>query len=252
MKVTTLNVNGLRSAERRGFRDWLARTQPDVLCLQEIRADESAVAPDLWNPPGYRAAWHPARKKGYAGTAVWARSEGARFTTGCGHARGQEEGRLVGAHLDGLDVWSLYMPSGSSSPEAQAWKDQYMEHMLPWFRRVVQSGRPALVCGDINIAHTPMDIRNAKENAKKSGFMAHERAWLDALVEMGWRDLFREANPTSQAYSWWSQRGGSFERDVGWRIDHIWATPGVAVERVDIERDASLSDHAPVTARIRE
>ncbi|MFZ5482415.1 MAG: exodeoxyribonuclease III [Myxococcota bacterium] len=251
MKVTTLNVNGLRSAERRGFRKWLARSKPDVLCLQEVRADESCVEPALWKPRGWRVAWHPAQKKGYAGTAVWARDKGARFTVGCGHPRGQEEGRLVGAHLEGIDVWSLYMPSGSSGPERQAWKYEYMEHVYPWLARVIASGRPTLVCGDVNIAHTPKDIRNARSNEKNSGFLPDERAWLDKLVAMGWRDLFREANPTLEAYSWWSNRGQAREHDVGWRIDHIWATPGVVVEKVVIEREADLSDHAPVSAWVR-
>ena len=247
MKITTLNVNGLRSAERRGFRTWLTRSQPDVLCLQEVRADAEVLAPDLHSPPGWKVAWHFAEKKGYAGTAVWARGEGT-FTVGCGHVRGLAEGRLTGVHLDGLDVWSLYMPSGSSGPERQAWKLAYMDHIFPWMQGILASGRPTLICGDINIAHTPMDIKNAKSNAKNSGFLPEERAWLDRLVAMGWRDVFRECNPTSQAYSWWSNRGAAREKDVGWRIDHIWATPGVPVTRVEIERDADLSDHAPVSA----
>lgn len=248
MRITTLNVNGLRSAERKGFSDWLARAAPDVLCLQEVRADEPTAGPALWRPAGWQVAWHPAEKKGYSGTAVWARDPGARFTVGNGHPRGEAEGRAVGAHLPGLDVWSLYMPSGSSGPDRQAWKLEYMDHVLPWMESLLRSGRPTLVCGDINIAHTPMDIKNAKGNAKNSGFLPEERAWLDALVRLGWRDLFREANPSSQAYSWWSQRGQARAKDVGWRIDHIWATPGVKVRAVHIERDAALSDHAPVHA----
>lgn len=252
MRITTLNCNGLRAATKRGFADWLGRSQPDVLCLQEVRAHEADLPAELWSPPGYEARWHPAEKRGYSGTAVWARGRaGARFTAGTGHPRGDSEGRVVGVHLPELDVWSVYLPSGSSGPERQAWKFEYLEHIQPWLARVLASGRPALVCGDLNIAHTPLDIRNAKSNQKNSGFLPEERAWLDGMVASGWRDIFREVNPTSQAYSWWSQRGNARANDVGWRIDHIWATPGVQVERVWIEREATLSDHAPVHAELK-
>ena len=252
VRVTTLNVNGLRSAHRRGFAAWIERTKPDVLCLQEVRATEADVPPEAWKPEGYRAHWSPAQKLGYSGTAVWARAKrGVRFSTGTGHSRGDAEGRIAGAHLPALDVYSVYLPSGSSGPDRQAWKEEYMDHLFPWMEALIRSGRPAMVCGDINIAHTAMDIKNAKGNAKNSGFLPHERAWLDRVVALGWRDVFREANPTSQAYSWWSQRGQARANDVGWRIDHIWATPGIEVRSVTIERNANLSDHAPVTADIR-
>jgi exodeoxyribonuclease-3 len=262
MKITTLNANGLRSADRRGFRDWLRKSRPDVLCLQEIRATPDVLEPELASPRGWATAWNPAAQKGYSGTAVWARTglvggkAKARFTLGNGHGRGEEEGRVVGMHLPAtpergaLDVWSLYMPSGSSGPERQAWKYEYMEHIRPWMLSLLTSGRPALVCGDINIAHTPMDIRNARQNEGNSGFLPAERAWMTGLLEAGWRDLFREANPTLVAYSWWSNRGRARENDVGWRIDYVLATPGVTVRSVTIERDADLSDHAPVSAEV--
>ena len=251
MRITTLNVNGLRSADRKGFRTWLNAANPDVLCLQEVRADAESLEPALWTPEGWSVRWNPAEKKGYSGTAVWTKAGAeARFTVGTGHARGDLEGRAVGVHLPKLDVWSIYMPSGSRGPDRQAWKFEYMDHIFPWFQAILASGRPALVCGDINIAHTAMDIKNAKSNAKNSGFLPEERAWLDQLKGMGWRDVFREANPTSQAYSWWSARGQARANDVGWRIDHIWATPGVRVNAVSIERAAGLSDHAPVHADI--
>jgi exodeoxyribonuclease-3 len=249
MKITTLNVNGLRSADRRGFRDWLTRAAPDVLCLQEVRADQDVLDPALWAPPGWTCGWHPAEKKGYSGTSVWVRApEIARFTVGSGHARGDAEGRIVGAHLAGIDVWSVYLPSGSSGPERQAWKFEYMDHMWAWLADRLASGRPTIVCGDINIAHTPMDIKNARPNEKNSGFLPEERAWLTRLFATGWQDAFRVANPTSVAYSWWSSRGNAYANDVGWRIDSLFATPDVRVVASGIERDALLSDHAPVHA----
>lgn len=251
LTITTLNVNGLRSADRRGFRDWLARAQPDVLCLQEVRADQAALDPALWAPPGWRVAWNVAEQKGYSGTAVWVRDAfPASFTVGTGHARGDLEGRVTGAHLAGLDVWSLYMPSGSSGPERQAWKYAYMDHMWGWLAERRASGRPTLVCGDINIAHTAMDIKNAKPNEKNSGFLPDERAWMTRLFAGGWQDVFRVANPKTVAYSWWSNRGQARANDVGWRIDYLFATPDVRVLASDIDRGASLSDHAPVSARV--
>lgn len=252
MKITTLNVNGLRSADRRGFRDWLARAEPDVLCLQEIRADQASLEPELWAPPGWRCAWNPAQQKGYSGTAVWVRdAHPATFTIGTGHARGDAEGRVAGAHLADLDVWSLYMPSGSSGPDRQAWKFEYMEHIAGWLAARLVSGRPTLVCGDINIAHTAMDIKNAKGNAKNSGFLPEERAWMTTLCAGGWQDAFRVANPETVAYSWWSNRGQARANDVGWRIDYVLASPNVVIRESMIERHASLSDHAPVSASVR-
>ena len=258
LKITTLNLNGLRSADRRGLRTWLSRSRPDILCLQEIRCDEAASDPALWRPRGWNVVWHPAKQKGYAGTAVWARPkahpekrrEEIRFTTGNGHARGDEEGRVSGVHLPDFDVWSLYMPSGSSGPERQKWKFEYMEHAWQWLDGIRRSGRPALVCGDINIAHRPIDLKNWRSNQKNSGFLPDERAWMDRLLATGWRDVFRELNPDLAAYSWWSNRGRARENNVGWRIDYVLATPGVNVVRAKIERTAGLSDHAPVSVWI--
>jgi len=247
MKVTSLNLNGLRSAERRGLRRWLARAKPDVLCLQEIRCDAECAPPSLWRPRGWSVAWHPAAQKGYAGTGVWARRRDVHFSIGNGHPRGDAEGRAVGVHLPGLDVWSVYMPSGSSGPERQAWKYEYMAHLGAWMARLSASGRPALVCGDWNLAHRPIDLKNWRANQKHSGFLPDERAWLDRQLSAGWRDVFRELYPERVAYTWWSNRGRAREKDVGWRLDYFLATPGVHVTDVVIERHAGLSDHAPVS-----
>jgi exodeoxyribonuclease-3 len=248
VKVTTVNLNGLRSAERRGFKRWLRKSQPDVLCLQEIRCTPDVAPPALWKPRGWKVHWNPAQKKGYAGTAVWTRNAPTSHTIGCGHGRGDAEGRVTGVHLEGIDVWSMYLPSGSAGPERQAWKVEFMEHVLPWLRARLASGRPTLVCGDLNIAHRPIDLKNWRANQKYSGFLPEERAWLDGVFAEGWRDVWREVNPAAVEYSWWSNRGQAREKDVGWRIDYLLATPNVRIERAAIERDADLSDHAPVSA----
>lgn len=253
MKVTTLNVNGLRSAERRGFSAWLKTARPDVLCLQEIRCDEQAVEPELWKPPGWNVGWTPAEQKGYAGTAVWARSglgDDLSFQRGVGHPRADAEGRATCVQLPGLDVWSVYLPSGSSGPERQAWKDEFLGHVLPWLNGIVASGRPTLVCGDLNIAHQAIDLKNWRANQKNSGFLPHERDWFSGLLASGWRDAFRHLNPDSPAYSWWSNRGNARANDVGWRIDYVLATANVPLVRSWIDKDAGLSDHAPVSVEI--
>lgn len=247
VKITTLNVNGLRSAARRGFVEWLARANPDVLCMQEVRCEEGQVPAELWSPEGWKVAWQPAQKKGYSGTAVWARHPEATFTIGTGHTRGDDEGRVTGVALPGLDVWSVYLPSGSSGPERQAWKYEFLDHIKPWLAAIIGSGRPSLVCGDLNIAHKAIDLKNWKANQDKSGFLPEERAWMDGVLGLGFRDTFREVHPTLGAYSWWSNRGRARENDVGWRIDYILATPGIKVARAEIEREAGLSDHAPVS-----
>lgn len=251
MKITSLNCNGLRSALRRGFLEFVARDAPDVLCLQEVRADASSLPADVLEPAGWRCAWAFAEKKGYAGTSVWVRdAHAATFTVGTGHTRGDAEGRVVGAHLADIDVWSVYLPSGSSGPERQAWKFEYLEHVAPWMDRLRASGRPQVVCGDLNIAHTPMDIKNAKQNEKNSGFLPEERAWLGGRLTAGWQDAFRVANPTRVAYSWWSNRGNARANDVGWRIDYILCAGPVRVVASDISREAGLADHAPVHAEL--
>lgn len=250
MYIVTLNVNGLRSAERRGFSAWLARTQPDVLLLQEVRAMTEDLPLWLQRPPGYHVHWHPAEKPGYAGTAIWSRHPGEASDVPV-LPRAAEEGRLCRLRLPMFDIYSAYFPSGSSGPERQAWKMEFLDAMRPLMDQLLSAGRPVILGGDVNIAHTPKDIKNAKANEKNSGFLPEERAWLDALFATGWRDLFREVNPEQVAYSWWSNRGRARENDVGWRIDYLWATPGLPVERVWIERDAGLSDHAPVHALLR-
>ncbi len=248
MKVTTVNLNGLRSAERRGFKSWLAKSKPDVLCLQEVRCDAGVAPPALWKPRGWKVAWHPAEKKGYSGTAVWSRHTVTGFSIGTGHPRGDLEGRVVGAHLDGIDVYSCYLPSGSSGPERQAWKMEFLDHVLPWLEARLASGRPTLVCGDLNIAHRPIDLKNWRANQKNSGFLPEERAWMDRVFSAGWRDVWREVHPERAEYSWWSNRGQARAKDVGWRIDYLLASPGIRVTDAVIERDADLSDHAPVSA----
>lgn len=250
--VCSLNVNGIRAAERRGFLEWLDRRKPDVLLLQEVRAWPDQVPAELRCPPGYNARWLNAEKKGYAGVAVLTRCPVDRYEVGTGLEWSDAEGRVLRADLGPLSVVSAYLPSGSSSPERQAVKIEWMEHFLPWARKLARGRRPCLIAGDLNIAHTELDIHDPRGNAKNSGFLPEERDWFGQLLKSGWSDVFRELEgEVGGAYSWWSNRGRARELDRGWRIDYVLANGKLAelAREAWIEKDAGLSDHAPCWVR---
>lgn len=250
MRVVTWNVNGLRAALRKGFADHLAAIAPDALMLQEIRVVPEQL-PGKWAAPeGWHVSWHPAEKKGYAGTSTWTREPHVEL--GRGLADGPDpQGRVLRARVDGVQLVNVYLPSGSSGPERQAAKDAWIEAFLPWATALAASDEPVVLGGDLNIAHTPDDIHNPTGNKKNSGFLPHERAWFTALLEAGWTDLLRaHVGPRKGPYSWWSNRGRARELDRGWRIDYLLGNAAAAVraQRVWIVREAGLtvSDHAPV------
>lgn len=255
--VCTLNLNGIRAAEKRGFRRWLLRNQPDVLCLQELRAHREQITPELVSPVGYNSRWVSAEKKGYAGVALYTREAVDRYSVGCGLAWGDCEGRVLRGDLsfaDPLTVVSLYVPSGTSGPARLKLKYEYLDHIYGHFERLLATEKYAVVCGDINIAHTELDIHNPRGNAKNSGFLPEERAWFTTLLKQGWVDVVRDLNPgVPELYSWWSNRGSAREKDLGWRLDYILATPDLAARatRAWIQKRADLSDHAPVWAEFK-
>lgn len=252
--LATLNLNGLRSATRRGFPGWLDRARPDVLCMQELRIQRSEMV-GVYAPP---ADWHEvqadAEKKGYSGSAVWSRIAPRCASLGCGLDWADSEGRVARMELPQATVLSVYLPSGSSGPERQARKDAFLVYFLDVTAALLKEGRPVVMCGDFNIAHKEIDIHDPKGNAKNSGFLPHERAWMDALLAQGWVDLFRARNPELRQYSWWSNRGRARENDKGWRLDYLIASPDLApkAELSWIERSADLSDHAPVLVRFKD
>lgn len=252
LTICSLNLNGVRAAGKRGFADWMTRQSPDHLCLQELRAMPDQVGDELRSPAGYNARWNPAQKKGYAGTAIYSRSTADRYRHGVGLEWADAEGRAVRADYDDFSLVSLYVPSGSSSEERQQRKFESLEHLRGWFAQLLEEDRPIAVCGDINIAHTPLDIHAPKRNEKNSGFLPEERDWLSGILELGWVDVLRELHPEVPGlYSWWSNRGRAREKDLGWRIDYVLATPSLAARAQEawIEKDADLSDHAPVWVR---
>ena len=221
MRVITLNVNGIRSAASKGLFPWLARQDADVICLQEVRAREDQFAGHDIALPGYHAAYYPAERPGYAGTALYSRQEPQRLVRGFGVSEFDQEGRYLEAQFPEVAVVSLYLPSGSSGPERQASKDRFLKKFMPHLRALRRRRRPYILCGDWNIAHREIDLKNWKPNQKNSGFLPHERAWLDELFDdVGFIDAFRHVNDGPDQYTWWSNRGQAWVNNVGWRIDY--------------------------------
>ncbi len=249
MRVITFNANGIRSATRKGFFDWLAGQNADVVCLQETRAQAAQLPPDPYQPPGYHCHYHDAGRKGYSGVAIYTRRAPDEFRTGLGWPECDAEGRWLEARFGALSVVSLYLPSGSSGPERQAVKFDFLARLAEPLRAMQTSGRDYILCGDWNIAHRPMDLKNWRANQDHSGFLPEERAWLDALFgPLGWIDAFRAVNPEPDQYTWWSHRGRARDNNVGWRIDYQVVTPGLAakIRGAAIIPEPRFSDHAPL------
>jgi exodeoxyribonuclease-3 len=249
MRVITLNVNGIRSAAAKGLFPWLAQQQADVICLQEVRAREEQFAGHGILLPGYHAAYYPADRPGYAGVALYSRAAPQRVVRGFGVQEFDGEGRYLEAQFPELSIVSLYLPSGSSGPERQASKNRFLKAFLPHLRALKRRRRHYLLCGDWNIAHREIDLKNWRANQKNSGFLPHERAWLDELFdELGYVDTFRSVNAQPEQYTWWSNRGQAWAKNVGWRIDYQIASPKLAgaARAAQIFRAQRFSDHAPL------
>jgi exodeoxyribonuclease-3 len=249
MRIITLNVNGIRSAARKGFFEWLATQRADVVCLQEIKGQTHQLTDAMFWPKGLHCYYMEAEKPGYSGVALFAAQEPDEVIQGLGWPDMDREGRYLEARFGPLSVVSLYLPSGSSSEARQAVKFDFLARFLPVLGQYVESGRDYVVCGDWNIAHKPIDLKNWRSNQKNSGFLPEERAWLDRVFdEQRWVDAFRVANQEADQYTWWSNRGQAWAKNVGWRIDYQLVTPRLraCVRAVDIYKEQRFSDHAPL------
>lgn len=251
MRIVSVNVNGIRSAARKGFFDWMHASGADIVCLQEVRADAGQIAALDAHPGDWQFALHTAEKPGYSGVAVYSRKPPQAVREGIGLDEFDREGRYLELQFPGLKVISLYLPSGSSGAERQAAKYRFLDEFALHMDKLTRGKDEVVICGDWNIAHTPRDICNDKSNKRTSGFLPAERAWLtNVLTERGWVDAFRQRYPTEekQGYTWWSNRGKAWENNVGWRIDYQIVTPGLAA-RIDdshVYRAQRFSDHAPL------
>jgi exodeoxyribonuclease-3 len=251
MKIITLNLNGIRSAARKGFFDWLPRQRADIVCVQEIKAQRGDLAPGMCEPRGYKGYFHCAEKKGYSGVGLYCRRAPDRVEEGLGNRAIDHEGRYLRADFGALSVISVYLPSGSAGPHRQAIKFRFMDFFLPHLGKLAAEGREIILCGDWNIAHKEIDLKNWRGNRKNSGFLPEERQWLTRVFdELGWVDVYRRLHPnaTGAAYTWWSNRGQAWAKNVGWRIDYQIATSAIAARarRASIYKKERFSDHAPL------
>jgi exodeoxyribonuclease-3 len=249
MRVITLNVNGIRSAAKKSAFRWLATTEADVICLQETKAQEQQLAGHDVELAGYHRFLYDAGRKGYSGTALYARRRPQRVVRGFGVAEFDAEGRYLEAQFGDISIVSLYLPSGSSGPQRQASKFRFLDAFMPHLRRLSRRKRQYLLCGDWNIAHKPIDLKNWKANQKNSGFLPQERAWMDELFGAArYVDSFREVNQQPDQYTWWSNRGAAWAKNVGWRIDYQVASAGLrgGAMRAEIYKAQRFSDHAPL------
>ena len=252
LRIITLNLNGIRSACTKGLLDWLPAQQADFLCVQELKAQDADLRPEMRAPAGMRGWFHAAEKKGYSGVGIYSRHTPDRVVEGLGIPAIDAEGRFLQLDFGKLSVVSLYLPSGSSSEERQQVKFDFMDRFLPHMDMLYQSGQEVVVCGDWNIAHREADLKNWKSNQKNSGFLPEERAWLSRLFdEQGWIDVYRRLHPeaTADCYTWWSNRGQAWAKNVGWRLDYQVATPGLAdaARAAAVYKAQRFSDHAPLT-----
>lgn len=248
--VTTLNVNGIRSAAKKGLFDWLVLQPATVVCLQEVRAQPDELPDEIQNPEGYTGYFHSAEKKGYSGVAIYTRKLPENVQIGLGWPEFDAEGRYLRVDFPDLSVISLYLPSGSSGPERQQIKFTVMERFSEVLQQLRQERREFIICGDWNIAHQNIDLKNWRSNQKNSGFLPEERAWLDQVFgEKGFVDAFRVINHEAEQYTWWSNRGQAWAKNVGWRIDYHVITPGLKdkIKSASIFKTQRFSDHAPLT-----
>ncbi len=251
MKIISANLNGIRSAAGKGFFPWMAAQGADVVCVQELKAQITDLTRDMLQPGDYYGYFHCAEKKGYSGVGIYARRQPDELIEGLGIPDIDVEGRYLEARYGKLSVVSLYLPSGSSGEHRQAAKYQFMDHFFPHLARLAKSGREVILCGDWNIAHREIDLKNWKSNQKNSGFLPEERAWLSKVFDdLGWVDVYRRLYPEAggEAYTWWSNRGQAWAKNVGWRIDYHVATPGIAstAKAAGVYKDERFSDHAPL------
>ena len=249
MRVISINVNGIRAAHRKNFFIWLQKQDADIVCVQETKAQVEQLTEEIIKPKGYYSYFNDALKKGYSGVAIYSRIEPDKIIDKIGWREADDEGRYLQANFGKLSIVSLYLPSGSSSEERQIIKFDFLDHFISILKKMRRQKREYIICGDWNIAHKKIDIKNWKGNQKNSGFLPEERSWMDNLFnKLGMVDSFRVVNQEAEQYTWWSNRGQAWAKNVGWRIDYQIVTPGLKdkIRTASIYKDERFSDHAPL------
>ncbi|MCE5393046.1 MAG: exodeoxyribonuclease III [Acidithiobacillus sp.] len=248
MRLYSWNINGWRAARRKGLGQWVAETQPDVLCLQECKVDPKTLPREQVDLPGYTSDWAVAERAGYSGVATFFRKPRPLLARGLGQEVWDREGRVLVHDCGDFDLYNVYFPNGKKDAHRLQYKLDFYAAFLTRLQERWAEGRPSIFCGDVNTAHQPIDLARPRENQKISGFLPEERAWLDRFAQAGWIDSFRRLHPQEVVYSWWSQRTGARERNVGWRLDYIWVHESLwsRVQGAGIATEVQGSDHCPV------
>lgn len=252
MRIITYNVNGIRAAMGKGLIDWMKATDPDVLCVQEIKANPEQVGVFEFEELGYKHYWYPAQKKGYSGVAIFSKTEPKKVVYGCGIKEYDDEGRVLRADYDNFSIMSVYHPSGSSGDDRQAFKMKWLKDFQDYINGLKKTNPKLVVSGDFNICHKAIDIHNPVSNANTSGFLPEEREWMEQFIQSGFVDTFRHFNQEPHQYSWWSYRANARSKNLGWRIDYNMATNNLkdSLKRSVILPEAMHSDHCPVLLEI--
>ena len=249
MQIITLNLNGIRAAAKKGFFEWLSAQSAEIVCVQELKAQLPDLSSEMMSPNRYRGYFHCAVQKGYSGVGIYCRNQPDNIIEGTGIAEIDAEGRFIQVDFGNLSIISLYLPSGSSGEHRQASKFFFMEKFLPILKTLMVHDRDIILCGDWNIAHKEIDLKNWRSNQKNSGFLPEERAWLSNVFDdIGFVDVFRLLCCEPEQYTWWSNRGQAWAKNVGWRIDYQIATPTIAqkARNASIYKTERFSDHAPL------
>lgn len=252
MKITTFNVNGIRSALNKGLEEWLKDHNPDILCLQEIKLSETELVEPVFAALGYLCYWYPAQKKGYSGVAILSKIKPENITYGIGINQYDAEGRTIIASFEKFHVVCAYFPSGTTGDIRQNIKMNFLDAMYTFIHSFEKSNKPLLLCGDVNICHKEIDIHNPKSNANSSGFLPEERAWVGKFIDSGFIDCFRHNNTSPHQYTWWSYRAGARGKNLGWRIDYIFGSADIEknILNSNIHADVVMSDHCPVSVEL--
>ncbi|MBK9285713.1 MAG: exodeoxyribonuclease III [Sphingobacteriaceae bacterium] len=252
MKIISYNVNGIRAAMSKGFLDWMKEENPDVVCVQEIKANPEQVGVFEFEEMGYNHYWFPAQKKGYSGVAIFSKTAPKKVIYGCGIKSYDDEGRILIADYNDFSVMSVYHPSGSSGDERQSFKMGWLTDFQLYINELKKTRPNLILSGDFNICHKPIDIHNPQSNAKTSGFLPEEREWMEGFIQSGFIDSFRHFNPAPHQYSWWSYRANSRAKNLGWRIDYNLVSKPMEnrLKSASILNQAMHSDHCPVVLEI--
>jgi exodeoxyribonuclease III len=253
MKLISFNVNGIRSALNKGFKDWFIEQNPDIMCLQEIKLSETELVEPLFTELGYHCYWHPAKKRGYSGVAILSKTAPEHISFGMNIEKYDNEGRVLVADYKDFSVICVYFPSGTSGDERQEVKISFLEDFYAFVNLKLADSKKLLICGDVNICHNDIDIHNPRSNARTSGFLPEERAWVSRFIEIGMIDTFRHFNKEPHQYSWWSYRAAARAKNLGWRIDYFFCSTQMSdlLAGAKIHSDVIMSDHCPVSLQLK-